>query len=958
MADIASLGIAIDTSQVRRAADDLTKFATTGPKAEAAAKTLESAGKKASAGFSTTSKEIQKARSSIDDYIRSQNLQIAVQGKSAAASKLIEISTRGATAAQLQAVASNQKLIDGYQRGLDLGDRLKTTLLGVGVAAAAAATYATVKFNGAVDALARFKDVADTTGASVENISALDRVARQTGSTFETVSDTLVKFNQVLSSIDGKNDASQVLKSLGLDAKELKEIDPAEALRQVAVALNGYADDGNKARAVQELFGKSVKEAGPFLKDLGEQTRLVAVQSTAAAEEADRYTKSMALLRANADDTARSLANNLLPALNNVLELITDLQKQGNFGLLIKDSFKSMAGLNTLSRDADQSGSDINNILAKRIALTGELNDLEGKQGRGAAARRADLQSEIDEQNRYLQIAQSRQRIQVLANQPGDTSDAVSRRGVGALPSINVPARATGGRTPRGTVDRSAEQEAKAELAFTIDKYRKEASAKLDIFSNSQRIEEAMRSANLISETDYYASRRRMIEETGQVQAAAITQEIALLEKQAFTGKEQIENERKIFDAKSKLVALNAKEAADLEILTIQQKAAGTARVNAYKDAEAAANSYYRTIAQQNARDLGGIGKGSLQREKDARRNQREDQAQSRREALEQDLRRNQITKEQYGVELALTEAAHRDVLASDEAFYADRLKKQGNWINGANEALTNYVDDTKNIMKGVEGIFSDAFGGLEDQLTNLFTGKKFDLKGLGDSIASNITRQLVRTNITGPLAESLGDGIKSGDGIGGVVGGLFSTLFGGGGDLGGLSASSKSPSQSLSSLSQAAVEAARALKSLTRSAGGGSDPFSSTVSDLFSFGSSATKGNNPSAYVSGGASDDFFTSLIGGIFGFRESGGPVSAGGRYRVNEKGPELLQVAGKQYLMMGNQPGTVIPNGGGRASERPVNVVNNFHVADGTNTRTQSQIASNAGRGIRTALARNS
>ena len=66
--------------------------------------------------------------------------------------------------------------------------------------------------------------------------------------------------------------------------------------------------------------------------------------------------------------------------------------------------------------------------------------------------------------------------------------------------------------------------------------------------------------------------------------------------------------------------------------------------------------------------------------------------------------------------------------------------------------------------------------------------------------------------------------------------------------------------------------------------------------------------------YFVGGAS----TNMTGGSLptaGGRAGGGPVQAGSMYEVNERGPELLQVAGKQYLMMGGQNGNVIPNAGG-------------------------------------------
>jgi tape measure domain-containing protein len=51
---------------------------------------------------------------------------------------------------------------------------------------------------------------------------------------------------------------------------------------------------------------------------------------------------------------------------------------------------------------------------------------------------------------------------------------------------------------------------------------------------------------------------------------------------------------------------------------------------------------------------------------------------------------------------------------------------------------------------------------------------------------------------------------------------------------------------------------------------------------------------------------------------GGRAEGGGVYAGGMYRVNERGPELLSVGNRDYLMMGSQNGSVTPNsklGGG-------------------------------------------
>lgn len=54
------------------------------------------------------------------------------------------------------------------------------------------------------------------------------------------------------------------------------------------------------------------------------------------------------------------------------------------------------------------------------------------------------------------------------------------------------------------------------------------------------------------------------------------------------------------------------------------------------------------------------------------------------------------------------------------------------------------------------------------------------------------------------------------------------------------------------------------------------------------------------------------FSATGADIRGRRAAGGSVDAGGLYEVNERGPELLSVGGRDYLMMGNQSGNVTPN----------------------------------------------
>jgi lambda family phage tail tape measure protein len=91
---------------------------------------------------------------------------------------------------------------------------------------------------------------------------------------------------------------------------------------------------------------------------------------------------------------------------------------------------------------------------------------------------------------------------------------------------------------------------------------------------------------------------------------------------------------------------------------------------------------------------------------------------------------------------------------------------------------------------------------------------------------------------------------------------------------------------------------------------------------------------------------------------GGRASGGPVQAGQMYEVNERGPELLNVAGKQYLMMGAQAGSVTPNGaGGQASRGDTYVTVQVTPPAGSSRETAQQCGAAAGRQLQHALRRN-
>jgi hypothetical protein len=232
-----------------------------------------------------------------------------------------------------QASRLAEKSVDKIQRQFD-GLRSGAVAVGAALGAAFSVTQLTQFIGRTVDGLDALNDLKDATGSSIENLSALEDVAARTGTSFESMSGALVKFNKVLVDAKPGSETAATLKQIGLNAEELKKIDPAEALRQTALALAGFADDGNKARIIQDLFGKSVREAAPFLKDLSEQSQLNAKVTTEQAQAAEDFNKQLFNLQKNSTDAGRAIVSDLIPALNTFFERLKGIKAAGGIGAL------------------------------------------------------------------------------------------------------------------------------------------------------------------------------------------------------------------------------------------------------------------------------------------------------------------------------------------------------------------------------------------------------------------------------------------------------------------------------------------------------------------------------------------------------------------------------------------------------------------------------------------------
>jgi hypothetical protein len=251
----------------------------------------------------------------------------------------IRITAHDATASAIRGVVQNLQTIKSAAAGIN------GLLAGIGAGVSVGAFVALTK--SVIDGIDALNDLKDATGASIENISALEDVARRSGASMATVSTALVKLNQALSAAKPGSDTEAAIKAIGLSVKDLKALDPAEAFQRIAIGLNGFADDANKARLVQELFGKSLKEVAPLLKDLAEKGTLNATVTTAQAEAAERFNKDLAILGKNAEDAARSIAGPLITAVNEWQAKLKQGREEGKsyYSMIVGEQMR-LLGLN------------------------------------------------------------------------------------------------------------------------------------------------------------------------------------------------------------------------------------------------------------------------------------------------------------------------------------------------------------------------------------------------------------------------------------------------------------------------------------------------------------------------------------------------------------------------------------------------------------------------------------
>jgi hypothetical protein len=190
-----------------------------------------------------------------------------------------------------------------------------------------------------IDDLAMLDDVAQQTGAAVENTSKMLKVARQFGADFNAINPMIIRLAKGMATVDSEtNKVNKALEAIGVNSRDAagKLRDPAEVMVDVAKRLQLYEDSANKTALVTDLMGKTAAEQLPFLNDLAENyDRMRSNSSESAAAAADLQDK-IGGLKLKLDELFTSVALDMVPAMSDFVAALDDVY--GSAGKLAGDS--------------------------------------------------------------------------------------------------------------------------------------------------------------------------------------------------------------------------------------------------------------------------------------------------------------------------------------------------------------------------------------------------------------------------------------------------------------------------------------------------------------------------------------------------------------------------------------------------------------------------------------------
>lgn len=351
--------------------------------------------------------------------------------------------TTGLTRSERQAEAFAKKIDAQFK---SIGRFIATLGIGYAVAAFVKDT---------ISAASALDDLSDATGSSVENLSKLANQAKISGTDFATLENLVLKLSAGMAGIDDESkEATRALQFLGVTAT-----DPAEALQQVAVSLDKYADGVGKVALAKALFGKEGPKFLATLKDIAALQDVAATTSARQAQEAEKLEQALRRLSIEGTALKNVILTDLVPATTKLLEQFTEgIRLAGGF-------WNALRLFSTLPMVGN-----VNDAAEALTKLNQRINDIEaGKGMEGITARltgqTARIVADLKTQRAFLEL-QLRQQIDAVPGKKGGAADDLTVKPPAIFSTADKAAKA---RVGVDEFARALESVTKAEAAARIE---------------------------------------------------------------------------------------------------------------------------------------------------------------------------------------------------------------------------------------------------------------------------------------------------------------------------------------------------------------------------------------------------------------------------------------------------------------------------------------------------------
>ena len=291
---------------------------------------------------------------------------------------------------------------------------------------------------GTIDLADEMNDLSQKVGVTVEHLTELRYAGQTAGVGMESLETGIRKL-----SVNITNGA-EALDRLGIASKDSggNLRNSYDVLVEIADRFSRMQDGAQKTALAIEIFGRSGADLIPLLNQgaaglakLAEEARRAGVvMSTDMAKAADQFNDEMVRLKATVSGVGISIANELLPWLN---EMLSEFQR----GQKITKSFwESVLVFGTIN--------PFKTVQENIRTLNDDIERLEKKREATSSARaRGLVDAEIDRARKQLQFLKETAQDEALKGSGGilDAKDARAR-GRAAAPFVPAPERVKGGR--------------------------------------------------------------------------------------------------------------------------------------------------------------------------------------------------------------------------------------------------------------------------------------------------------------------------------------------------------------------------------------------------------------------------------------------------------------------------------------------------------------------------------